>query len=81
MEFIHLLTESYKKILSFSNTLLHPLCTWNLSSHLADAYKLDLVITFKDLKEFLLSNPSLEEGDVISLRYNVCVYFNSMLKQ
>lgn len=42
--------------------------TW---TSVADADKLDFVITFQSLHELLLFSPSLEEGNIISLGYNL----------
>lgn len=47
-----------RTLLFFSNALLHPPGTWTqvlTCNFIVDAYKLDLVITFKSFKEFLLS--------------------------
>lgn len=47
-----------RTLLFFSNALLHPVGTRIqvlTCKFVVDAYKLDLVITFKSLKEFLLS--------------------------
>lgn len=72
MEYIHLLAEKFMGGFSCPSQIYS--CTLNVPgiqvltcALIVDAYKQDLVITFKSLKEFLLSYPTLEESNVTSL--------------
>lgn len=73
MEYIHLLAEKVMGRFScpsqmYSCTLCVPGIQVLICALIVDTYKQDLVIiTFKSLKEFLLSYPTLEESNVTSL--------------